>query len=182
MANNIQNLTLNSPKRRELDFYPTPPEATVALIRFLSLQPMHIWEPACGNNAMVDILRQFGHTVTATDISNGNDYLESAPPPGVDAIITNPPFKQSEKFIWKAVKEAKIVCMLLKSQYWHAKGRQRLYETHPPSYILPLTWRPDFAYQDRRNGEKGSPTMDVQWTVWIKGNNLQKYIPLSKPK
>jgi hypothetical protein len=40
--------------RRELDYYPTPPECTIALMNFLSKNveifksPCAIWEPACG--------------------------------------------------------------------------------------------------------------------------------------
>ena len=40
--------------RRASDFYPTPPEATIALMQFLNLPiGMRIWEPACGQGHMV---------------------------------------------------------------------------------------------------------------------------------
>ena len=31
------------------------------------------------------------------------------------------------------------------------------------------------------NGKKGSPTMEVAWSVWIKGDTKTKYKPLLKP-
>ena len=167
-------------KRRELDFYPTPPEVTIALMDFLKLDPMIIWEPACGNNAMVDVLKSYGHNVIATDINNGNDYFTTKKK--CDAIITNPPFNLSVQFIEKAISEAPIVAMLLKSQYWHAKSRTDLFNKFPPAYVLPLTWRPDFLYQERKKGDKSAPTMEVNWTVWIRGNESSKYMPLQKPK
>lgn len=172
------NLTTGGIKenRRELDFYPTPPEVTIALMEFLKLPECEIWEPACGSGAMVEVFEKYGHSVKATDITTGSDFLTTKG--SADAIITNPPFNLSEKFIEKALKEAPIVAMVLKSQYWHAKKRFRLFLDNKPAYILPLTWRPDFL-----NGERGgSPTMEVIWTVWIKGNSECKYIPLNKPE
>ena len=35
---------------------------------------------------------------------------------------------------------------------------------------------------NRREGEKkGAPTMEVAWSVWIKGDTNTKYRPLLKP-
>jgi hypothetical protein len=168
-------------KRRALDFYPTPPEVTIALMDFLKLEKMTIWEPACGNNAMVDVLKSYGHDVIATDIQTGHDFFNTNRK--ANAIITNPPFDCSQRFIEKAISDAPIVAMVLKSQYWHAKSRADLYAKFPPAWILPLTWRPDFLYQERKPGQKSAaPTMEVNWTVWIKGNHSAKYQPLIKPK
>lgn len=166
-------------KRRELDFYPTPKEVTIALMDFLKLDPCLIWEPACGDGAMVKILESYGHNVIGTDISTGHDFMYTNRE--CDAIITNPPFNISQEFIEKSLCEADIVCMLLKSQYWHAKKRISLFEQSPPAWVLPLTWRPDFLEHERSAGEKGSPTMEVAWTVWIKGDTVTKYKPLHKP-
>jgi len=173
-------------KRRALDFYPTPPEVTIALLNFLKLPPMHIWEPACGIGSMSKTLESFGHTVLSTDIQEtgygigGVDYLALPTHYPVDAIITNPPFNRSEEFIRKAVKEAPLVAMVLKSQYWHAAKRFSLFNDTKPTYILPLTWRPDFLFDQRKAGEKSAPTMDCIWTVWIKGETETKYMPLLK--
>lgn len=165
--------------RRALDFYPTPPEVTIALMGFLKLKPCTVWECACGNGAMADVIKSYGHKVVATDLNTGVDFLKTKIK--AEAIITNPPFNLAAKFIEKAVNEADIVAMVLKSQYWHAKGRIELFQKHTPSFILPLTWRPDFLYQERENGKHGSPTLEIIWTVWIKGNNSATYQPLIKP-
>jgi len=162
-------------QRRKLDFYPTPPEATIALMNFLNLKPCTIWEPACGEMHMANVIKDYGHNVISTDILTGDDYLNTQKQ--VDCIITNPPFCLADQFILKAINEANLVAMLLKSQYWHAKKRFNLYNDNLPAYILPLTWRPDFMFKEKG----GSPTMEVCWTVWIKGNNQCKYIPLEKP-
>lgn len=124
---------------------------------------------------------EYGHDVTSTDLRytgfghGGMDFL-SERKISAEAIITNPPFYISELFIRKAVKEADIVAMLLKSQYWHAKKRHELFYYRKPAYVMPLTWRPDFV-----NGGRGSPTMDFQWTVWLPGKDNCEYMPLLRP-
>lgn len=168
-------LTGGGKNRRELDFYPTPREVTVALMEYFKWKPSLVWEPASGDGAMADVLRYYGHEVVCTDIATGTDYLKT--PGKADMIITNPPFNLSEEFIRKALTEADVVAMVLKSQYWHARKRYGLFNDSLPSYIMPLTWRPDFMAGERG----GSPTMEVIWTVWIKGDNGCRYVPLLKP-
>lgn len=143
-------------------------------------------EPASGNGAMAKVIEKYVSIVVSSDIRTdcygigGQDFLKSENQK-VDAIITNPPFNLSEEFIHKAILQADTVAMLLKSQYWHAKKRLWLFENFPPAYVLPLTWRPDFLAHERKPGETGSPTMEVAWSVWIKGNTVTKYKPLKKP-
>ena len=98
-------------------------------------------------------------------------------------MITNPPFKYATAFIEKSLTHAPIVAMLLKSQFWHSKNRQKLFKDHTPAYILPLTWRPDFyEFERHKSGaKKGAPTMEVIRTIWMKGNTGAQYIPLLKP-
>lgn len=60
-------------KRRELDFYPTPKNVTIALMNFLKendiLSPdQKVWEPACGNGAMSKVIETYGNTVISSDI------------------------------------------------------------------------------------------------------------------
>lgn len=129
-ALNLANSSTDN-KRRELDYYPTPQDVTHALMRFLDLSPRTIWEPACGNGAMSDVLEQYGHTVISSDIRHtgygegGVDFLSASRK--CDAVITNPPFNISENFIRHALANAKTIAMVLKSQYWHAKKRAALF-------------------------------------------------------
>lgn len=170
--------------RRQSDLYPTPPEVTVALFQFLNLpKNTTIWEPAAGEGDMSDVLQTCFETVYTTDILDGTDFLKSSID-AADWIITNPPFSLAEDFIRHAAKIEKPFAMLLKSQYWHASKRLALFEDIPPSYILPLTWRPDFFFKERENGNSGSPLMDVMWCVWLTPwmRNVQTiYRPLPRP-
>lgn len=158
------------------DFYPTPPEVSHSLMWFLSqrnLMPRHIWEPAAGGDAMVNVFREYT-CVTGTELTRGQDFFTQPIPAGVDAIITNPPFFVSARFIEHAhTFRTDVVAMVLKSQYWHAQERVGLYEKHPPAYVLPLTWRPDFD-------GRGNPTMDMMWTVWVRGDTGARYMPLPR--
>ena len=170
--------------RRALDFYPTPKDVTIALMDFLDIPcSYNVWEPAYGNGAMATIIdRYVTRPVFCTDIIYGDDFLNTNCPENINAIITNPPFNLSAQFIEKAVKEADVVAMLLKSQYWHAASRTSLFEKYPPTWVLPLNWRPDFLEYERKEGDKkGAPTMEVAWSVWIKGDTDTKYRILKKP-
>lgn len=166
-------------KRSETDFYPTPPEVTEVLLRFLDLpKTTVIWEPACGEGDMVSALQKAGHSVFATDISYGQDFL-TEPLPECDWIITNPPFSVSDKFIERCAEHGKPFALLLKSQYWHARKRYDLFHKIRPAVVCPLTWRPDFLF--KKHEKRSAPLMDVMWCVWEPPYNQKTYFcPLSK--
>ena len=172
--------------RNKTDFYATPPEVTVALLDFLNDKYLIewgdiIWEPACGNGAMEKVMLDKYYAVLGTDLHpqipgrDSVDFLNSNME--CDWIITNPPFSKATEFITHALELRKPCAFLLKSQFWHAKSRLDLFREHPPSYVLPLTWRPDFLY----GAKSGSPTMECLWTVWC-GEPECIYYPLEKPK
>lgn len=166
--------------RRKNDFYPTPPECTIALLSFLEnrflIRPgVKIWEPACGDNAMVNVMKERGYNVIGTDIIYGKDYLTTDIEDAPDWIITNPPFSIAQEFIVRSISHNRPFALLLKSQYWHSSKRLKIFSQHRPAFVLPLTWRPDFT------GE-GSSLLDMMWVVWIGEAPVTYYIPLSKPK
>lgn len=175
-------------KRKEADFYPSPPDVTEALMQFLRLDPeTSIWEPACGDGAMSRILERHSNHVSSSDLRDdpsiygrrGVDFLQvDESDEWFDWIITNPPFNVAEGFIRKSLSITPNVAMLLKSQYWHAASRLQLFNDHPPTFILPLTWRPSFLEKERGN----SPLMDVIWVVWRGKTNVTQFQPLPRPK
>ena len=162
--------------RSASDFYPTPPEVTHALLNFLNLPAATvIWEPACGDGHMLNVMLERGYQAKGSDIRYGADFL-TVPCEPCDWIITNPPFSLADKFIERCAEHGKPFAMLLKSQYWHAQKRLALFRDHPPTYICPLTWRPDFTF-----GRSGSsPLMDVMWCIWTKSET--HYVPLERPR
>ena len=179
----IQLTAASAIDRSQTDFYPTPPEATHALMRYLQLpSDTKVWEPACGQGHMAEVIGQYC-SVTSSDKYDDSyalplqDFLRPDRVPEFDWIITNPPFKFSEEFIAQAEKHGKPFALLLKSQYWHAKRRLSVFKRTKPAAILPLTWRPDF----HMGTKGGAPTMEVAWTVWIPGSTQTHYEPLERP-
>ena len=176
--------------RNKTDYYRTPPEVTVALLDFLESERIldntkTIWEPACGTGEMVEAMLDKGYMVVCSDL-HPTDYIGYAKPMDFlteqvmtpfDWIITNPPFSCAEKFIRRALELRRPCAFLLKSQFWHARSRLSLFRDHPPSYVLPLTWRPDFLW----GAKSSSPTMECVWTVYADQRTAASYIPLERP-
>lgn len=95
--------------RKAGDFYPTPPEATIALLKFLHiLSDSVVWECACGGGMMSRAIEKVGYETISTDVEDmgfgyaGIDFLTCQMEEKFDWIITNPPFSAAEKFIRKA--------------------------------------------------------------------------------
>ena len=167
-------------KRSEADYYPTPPEVSRALLDILDLPPGSvIWEPACGAGHMVEAIRAAGFTAIGTDINSGVDFLTAPLPAGTAFIMTNPPLSLAADFIERALSLGVPFAFLLKAQFWHARSRYELFYKHPPAYVLPLTWRPDFLFKTRGGG---APLMDVMWCLWHPGDTKTKYMPLERPR
>lgn len=173
--------------RNKTDFYATPPEVTGVLLDFLEQSGRLcrgdlIWEPACGDGRMANVMKDRMYRVVATDLYPRNavtprqDFLQSCH--AGRWIITNPPFSQAEAFIRRAIELQRPFAFLLKSQFWHAKSRLELFTEHKPAYVLPLTWRPDFLF----GRKSGAPTMEVLWTVWDRcASSETHYVPLRRP-
>lgn len=161
--------------RHTNDFYETPWEATVALMKAVEL-PSHVWEPACGKGAISTVLEAAGYTVYSSDLIDRGygeqiDFLKADY--YSDAIVTNPPFSLAADFLTRALGRARVVAMLLKATFPNADKRYSLLDAHPPSQVLYLTWRLDFL-------GLGSPTMDCNWYVW--GTTGRPHMPLARPK
>lgn len=176
--------------RKPADFYPTPSDVTYSLLPYIEpVLPVgsRVWEPACGDGAMSTVLESAGYDVVSTDLREdsgygrgGVDFLaENSPTGAIDAVITNPPFNVAHAFIEHAMHHAPVVAMLLKSQYWHAARRLALFEKHPPTQVLALTWRPSFLEKERGS----SPLMDVMWVVWVRDHSgPTTYQPIRRRK
>jgi len=122
----------NSKKnRKENDFYPTPPEATQALMDREKFSG-RIYECACGDGAMSKVLIQNGYTVDSTDLIDRGygkpniDFLtQDYSMMDIDNIITNPPFNLSTEFTIKALSLAKgKVAMLNKLSFLEGINRK----------------------------------------------------------
>lgn len=166
--------------RQENDWYPTPSEVTHALLAEFKFSGP-VLEPAAGDCAMAGVLEEAGYEVIATDINPRHrgvtqmDFFDMKSTPA-KTIITNPPFNLAQQFIEHSLDVLKVqsLALVLKSTYWHAVTRQPLFNKFRPSFVCPLTWRPDFL-------QKGRPTMECSWVVWMDTHvGPTEYLPLNK--
>jgi hypothetical protein len=135
-ANSRGGAIRHAVKDRKNDLYETPPQATQALLRVENL-PHDIWEPACGRGAISSVLEGAGHEVMSTDLVDygygvpGCDFLmEWESPRGIEAIVTNPPYKNADAFVRKGLELVPAVYMLLRWAYAEGVGRSDIIDNH----------------------------------------------------
>ena len=117
---------------RGRDVYETPPEATRALLAVEKL-PHWLWEPAAGPGAIVSVLRAAGHAVIASDVMDygfplhfQRDFLDTtAALIDVEAIVTNPPYRDAQQFVAHALDLCPRVVMLLRLAFLESERRSR---------------------------------------------------------
>ena len=166
-------------EREENDFYATDPKAVEML---LNLEKFNnpIWEPACGNGHMSDVLEKYGYFVRSSDIVKREyewcyelDFLECNDVWDGD-IITNPPYKFAKEFVEKALEvitDGHKIAMFLKLTFLESKKRRELFDKHPPKTIYVSSSR----LQCAKNAEFGKykngigTAIAYAWFVWEKG-------------
>lgn len=165
-----------------LDFFPTPPWATRALLEHVlikeDLRTMLAWDSAAGQDHMADVLDEyFGQVVRSDVFDYGRGHLIGsfvgegadvvAPPAGVDWIIVNPPFNKAVAFALRCIELRVCFALLLRSNW--AEGSERyhaLFANNPPTLIaqfserVPMTkgrWDPD-----------ASTMTSYAWFIWTR--------------
>ena len=160
-----------------LDFYPTPPWATRALIEIIAEdEPLgRVWEPACGEGHMAEVLKERALAVYASDVHDyGHGYVVldffEATEAGEDWIITNPPFSGSNDralaFAQHALglKPKRGVALLVSLQWLEGVERWSLFVTTPPSTIAIFAERVNLV--EGRWDPDGSKPMAYAWLIW----------------
>lgn len=165
------------------DFYPTPAWATHALCEVETFTGS-IWEPACGDGAMADVLRARGHVVEASDLydrgygETGVDFLTADR--RVANIISNPPYNAAEGFISAALRQAdRKVAFLLRLAFLEGASRGAgLFRTNPPSRVHVFSERVSFAPAGVTLVNPG--TTAYAWMVWDRdasGPTVLSWVP-----
>jgi hypothetical protein len=165
-----------SPGRAPYEFYPTPPEATRALLSVESFDGP-IWEPACGEGHISKVLAAAGHDVVSTDLVNhglgeaGRDFLVERTPLARH-IVTNPPYGWClpDAFVRHALTltsstGGKIAMLLNITSLCHPR-RHDFLVAHPPAHI----YSPDECIcWPNGNPREATTTIAQQrycWVVW----------------
>jgi hypothetical protein len=158
------------------DLYETPPVAVRALLQAEQL-PHRIWEPACGPGSIVKELRQAGHDVLATDLidyrspyqdESGFDFLMPFPmPEGIEAIVTNPPFKNGQAFVSRALTLCPKVIMLLRLAFLESERRRSILDEASLARVHVFRKRLPMMHRHGWDGERQANSgMAFAWFVW----------------
>jgi hypothetical protein len=160
-------------RRQKNDWYPTPSYATQSLLDREKFESP-IREPACGDGAISKVLEKNGYSVISSDLfpygyaEYGIDFTaRNELHVGAKTMITNPPFKLANAFVFKSIQIYDKFALFLRLSYLEGQERyKKIYKETPPSRVWVFSkrltlWRGD----EERNG---NGTQCYAWFVWDK--------------
>ncbi len=166
------------------DFFPTPRWATHALI---DNEPFRggIWECACGDGSMSEVLAETGNPVESSDLFDrgygeiGIDFLHTTR--RAKNIITNPPYNSAEGFVSTALKQAENkFALLLRLAFLEGANRAKtIFHVTPPSRVWVFSERITFYMKNAKIA--GSGTTAYAWFVWDKHHTGPTELAWFKP-
>jgi hypothetical protein len=162
--------------REKDDFYPTPIYATQSLLDKVQFSGS-VWECACGDGAMSDVIINNGYDVYSSDLIERGygdklNFLTSNKK--VDNIITNPPYKDALAFLNKAKESShNKIAFLLKTVFLERVGRYDMFmdTEFPLKTVYQFSKRISFSknntnYTNYTNGGM----IAFAWFVWDKNH------------
>lgn len=169
-------------ERQNDDYYATNPHALELLLDSLKRDGIelhkYIWECACGQGHLSDVLEKNGYITTNTDLVDRGyknnflqlDFLTTNTIFDGD-ILTNPPYKYAREFVEHALdilKDSYYCIMLLKIQFLEGQARLNLFKRYPPKYVYVNSTRQICAMNGKFDKYK-STAICYCWFVWQKG-------------
>lgn len=186
--NLIMGAAINAKEsREENDFYKTDPKALEVFLDNFELHK-NVWECACGDGGLSEVLISHGYNVLSTDIVDRGyknllftkNFFEFDAEYNGD-ILTNPPYKYATEFVLHSLElipTGNYVVMFFPIQFLESQKRyDSVFKKFPPKYVYVFSNRVDTAM----NGEfekykKCGPTRCYCWFVWEKGFNGEPII------
>ena len=158
---------------RGLELYETPPLAVEALLR-AEVVPLDVWECAAGRGAIVKVLRHAGHIVTASDVTDYGfpldfqaDFLTTTEAPeDLEAIVTNPPYKQAQQFVEHALELVPRVIMLLRFAFLESSRRTEILEHRGLARVYVFRKRLPMMHREGWTGPRARSAIAYMWAVW----------------
>jgi hypothetical protein len=157
-------------ERRTGDAYHTPEPLARALVGLLPIHSKICWEPHAGGGAFVRALVDQGAHVIATDINPDAgwgaswDFLTSTQPGSIDWVVGNPPFRNHEAHIDRALRMAPNVAFLLRLAVMESAGRVDCWARWPLRRVTVLAERPSFT-------GGGTDSAAYGWFVFKRGHS-----------
>lgn len=174
----------HSDKDREKDdFYATDPNALEIFLEKLKQDNIElhkeIWECACGQGHLSEVLKKHNYDVYSTDKVDrgyGDKQIDFLKEKYFDDdlkadILTNPPYKYAKEFVEKALKiqsPGYYTIMLLKIQFLEGQARRELFKKYPPKYVYVNSAR-QICYINGDMSKKMSSATCYCWYIWEKG-------------
>ena len=168
------------PMRAPFEFYPTPPQATRALLSVEDFDGS-IWEPACGEGHISNVLVAAGYPVVSTDLiqrgyGEGDvDFLRQDVAQAKH-IVTNPPYGRGlgDAFVTHALalteKTGGSVAMLLNLASLCHPTRHELWVNQPPAVIYGLDELVCWPEGKRSLARSTTASHRYCWAVWKPGH------------
>ena len=174
----------HSQKERETnDFYATDPHSLEIFLDKLKEDNIklhgNIWECACGQGHLSEVLKKRGYKVCSTDIIDRGydnkqiDFLKEKylKDDLMSDILTNPPYKYAQEFVEKALDrqyKGYYTIMFLKIQFLEGQTRKKLFQKYPPKYVYVNSARQLCAMNGEFEKYK-STAICYCWFIWEKG-------------
>lgn len=161
-------------KRNKNDFYQTPYSITRHLLNNETFNyNLEILEPCCGNNAIVNILKEKWNDNLITYYDIEKDFLTETETDKYSYIILNPPYRLAYDFILKCKEVCKKkFAMLLPLNYLHGKKRyDNIYcdINYPLKKVYIFTRYPLLTSDDvREDGCYNTGMMVYAWFIFEK--------------
>lgn len=160
----------NNGAREKDDFYPTPPYAVEELLK-RELFTGNIFEPACGEGDISNVLLKKGFQVVSHDLFNrgygvpGMDFLKSDI--YCDNIITNPPYKHALDFVLKAKQLSRNkIAMFLKTVWLESENRYQMFQDKEFPLKTVYQFSKRVSLYKRGVKMKNSGMIAYAWYVW----------------
>lgn len=167
-------------KREKNDYYATDPKALEIFLDKLDADDFklhkNIWECACGQGHLSEVLKKRGYYVFSSDLidrgyGTGNvNFLKEVSNYKGD-ILTNPPYKYAKEFVEKSLslqENGYYTIMFLKIQFLEGQARKEMFKKYPPKFVYVNSARQLCAM----NGEFEKYTATALcycWFIWEKG-------------
>ncbi len=171
-------------EREQNDYYATEPKALELLLDLENFSP-YVWECACGEGHLSEVLKNRGYKVKSSDLVdrgyNDTEVMDFLKVSKEDIkndvsrdIITNPPYKYAKDFVEHALDismDSTKIAMFLKVQFLEGKARRALFDKHPPKVIYVASSRllcaKNGEFEKMRQG--GGSAVAYAWFIWEKG-------------
>jgi len=170
---------LNNDRQKD-DFYPTPPDAIYPLLEREKFEG-EIWECACGDGAISNILKEYNYNVYSSDLIHRNygetgiDFLKSNKK--TDNIITNPPFKLGIDFAYHSNQLAtKKIALFSRINFLEGVARSKMFKLTPIKKVYIFSRRITFTNPDSNKKTHGGGMLAFAWYIWERGYEGKPYI------